>query len=118
MVIARPGKNTSHQCGTSDVREPASILPQVGVGGGIPTPKKPSAAAMMMATPKCVVARMRYGATHWGRIGLAMILNGEDPIARAASTYAISLSDRATARTIRPAKRIRGMAIDTTTAPW
>src|SRR5882762_10923778 len=36
-VMARPGKNASHQGGTRAVIESASMLPQVGVGGGTPT---------------------------------------------------------------------------------
>jgi hypothetical protein len=35
------------------------MLPQVGVGGGMPTPRKPSDASMTMATPRCVVARIK-----------------------------------------------------------
>jgi hypothetical protein len=58
-VMARPGKKASHHGGTSAVMESASMLPQVGVGGGTPTPRKPSAASMTMATPRCVVASTR-----------------------------------------------------------
>jgi len=59
MVIAAPGKSTSHQCGTSPVIASASMLPHVGVGGGTPTPRKPSAASITIATPRWVVARTR-----------------------------------------------------------
>src|SRR5262249_46129045 len=52
-VMASPGKNTSHHDGTRPVIESASILPQVAVGGGTPTPRKPSAASMTIATPRC-----------------------------------------------------------------
>ena len=34
----------------------------------MPAPKNPSAASMMIATPRCVVARIKYGATHCGKI--------------------------------------------------
>src|SRR5437870_2250383 len=58
-VMARPGKKASHHGGTSAVIESASMLPHVGVGGGTPTPRKPSAASMTSAAPRCVVARTR-----------------------------------------------------------
>ena len=57
------------------------MLPQVGVGGGTPTPRKPSAASMTMATPRWVVASTRYGATHWGRTCTAITRSDEAPLA-------------------------------------
>src|SRR5262249_22470915 len=60
MVIASPGNSTSHQGGTRpELRASDSMFPQVGVGGGMPTPRNPREASMMMATPKWVVARIR-----------------------------------------------------------
>ena len=57
MVIATPGNSTSHQGGTMPaLSASASMLPQVGAGGGMPTPRKPSEASMMIATPRWVVA--------------------------------------------------------------
>ena len=59
-VMAAPGNTTSHHGGTRpEFSESASMLPQVGVGGGMPTPRKPSDASMTMATPRWVVARIR-----------------------------------------------------------
>ena len=60
-VIAAPGKQHQppgrDQPGIQRVRP--ACCPRSGVGGGMPTPRKPSAASMMMATPRCVVARIR-----------------------------------------------------------
>src|SRR5947208_218880 len=116
VVWARLGKSTSHHRGTRPVIESASMLPQVGVGGGTPTPRKPSAASMTMATPRCVVASTRYGATHWGRTCRRMMRNAEAPLARPASTYAISRTVIATERITRPPKGMRVMAMATITA--
>src|SRR2546429_3645074 len=58
-VMARPGKKASHHGGTSAGIEAASKLPPGGGGGGTPTPRKPSAASMTIAAPRCVVARTR-----------------------------------------------------------
>ena len=53
MVMATPANSTSHQGGTSPAFKASdSILPQVGVSRGMPTPRNPSAASMMIATPK------------------------------------------------------------------
>ena len=117
-VIAAPGNSTSHHGGTSPAfSESASMLPQVGVGGGMPTPRKPSAASMMIATPRCVVARIKYGATHCGRMCRAIMRICEAPRPRAASTYESSFSDSTTARITRPPNGIRVMAIATITVP-
>ena len=114
--MASPGKKTSHQCGTSDVSDSASILPQVGVGGGMPTPRNPRAASMMMATPRWVVASTRYGARHCGRTWRIITRSDEPPAARAASTYASSRTVSATERITRLPNGIRVMAMATITA--
>jgi hypothetical protein len=60
--------------GDRDVRDyTPSILPQVGVGGGMPTPKKPSDASRIVATPSCAVASTKYGAIHYGTICCTMM---------------------------------------------
>ena len=112
IVIATPGNSTSHHGGTMPAfSASASMLPQVGAGGGIPTPRNPSDASMMIATPRWVVARMRKGATHCGRTWRSMIRDREAPTLRAASTNGISFRESTTDRITRPPKGIRVIAI-------
>jgi hypothetical protein len=115
-VMASPGKSTSHHCGTRPVIASASMLPQVGVGGGTPTPRKPRAASITMATPRCVVANTRYGATHWGSTCRDITRKDEAPAARPASTNGIALTLSATERMTRPPKGTRVIAMATMTA--
>ena len=59
-VMVRPGNTTKGQWGIRTfATAPPIILPQVGVGGGMPTPRKPRDASMTIATPSCAVASTR-----------------------------------------------------------
>ena len=71
---------------------------------------------MTMATPRCVVASTRYGATHWGSTCTAITRSAEAPLARPASTNGISRTVSATERMTRPPKGMRVMAMATMTA--
>ena len=82
----------------------------------MPTPRKPSAASMTIATPRCVLARTRYGAMHWGRTWYVMTRADDAPLARPASTYAISRIESATDRMTRPPNGMRVMAMAMMTA--
>src|SRR5499427_3388906 len=67
IVIATPGNATIHHGGlNASASTPPSMLPQLGVGGGTPTPTKESAASMKIAAPRWPVVMTRNGATHWG----------------------------------------------------
>ena len=55
MVMNSPGKKTSHQNGSRFEAASPSMLPQVGVGGAIPSPMNPRAASISMAMPMLVV---------------------------------------------------------------
>ena len=86
-VMATPGKTTSGQCGIRTLATaPPSIFPQVEVGGGIPTPRKPREDSIIMATPRCAEASTRKGAMHWGAMWRDIIRRLDTPIAWAART--------------------------------
>src|ERR1700730_18644966 len=52
-VMATPGNTTIHHGGLkASARTPPSMLPQLGVGGGTPTPTQLKAASMKMAAPR------------------------------------------------------------------
>ena len=81
MVMAMPGNMTSHQGGLNKLlSSPPSMLPHVGVGGGIPNPRKAE-------------RRFReYGYPKPGACGLP------SPPPSTAGLYAASLSALATRR--------------------
>ena len=62
------------------------MLPQLGVGGGTPTPTKLSAASMKIAAPRCPVVMIRNGATHCGATCRTITRAPDAPSAPAAST--------------------------------
>src|SRR5437879_2452318 len=86
-LIARPGKMARYGA-VSRLRRPSplSIPPQVGVGGGVPRPRKLRAASMTMALPSQTVAMTRIGAKTFGSTWRRTIRAGDAPEASAAST--------------------------------
>ena len=70
---------------------PLSMPPQLGVGAGIPKPRKlKEASAITMAGTRTVNKRITIGII-FGRICLNINLKGEEPIDTAAETYTFSL---------------------------
>jgi len=70
---------------------PLSMPPQLGVGGGIPKPRKLRLASVItIAGTRTVNRRIMIGIT-LGRICRVITLGGEAPIATAAATYTFSL---------------------------
>ena len=67
-VMNTPGTIATWGAKEKAVSALESISPQVGVGGGIPNPKNPSALSVIMATPMRPVAITKYGATQPGTI--------------------------------------------------
>jgi hypothetical protein len=61
--------------------DPLSMPPQVGVGGGMPKPRKLKAASVIMISGTRVVNRIIVGAIRLGRICRIRILLVEQPIA-------------------------------------
>ena len=86
-VIASPGNTTSHQGGLNDsASTPPSMLPQLGVGGGMPMPRKLRPASVVIATPMLAETITRNGAMHCGATWRSRIRSGDAPTVRAAST--------------------------------
>src|SRR6266542_1677494 len=85
VKIASPGKVEIHHCCISS-RPSATIAPHSGVGGTAPSPRKLSAAVMMIALPKSIVISTRIGATEFGSRWRNKIVPSGVPSARAAVT--------------------------------
>src|SRR5262249_37648989 len=56
-VMAMPGIRATHQASASRPRPSGTIVPQVGVGGGMPAPRNDNDASAMMTTPMLSVTR-------------------------------------------------------------
>ena len=91
------------------------MLPQVAVGAGTPTPKKPRDASSTMTPPSWAVTNTNQGARHWGAMCNPMTLTSEAPMALAASMYEFSLTERDTERITRTDNGMRVMAMATIT---
>ena len=85
LKIATPGKVEIHHCWISS-RPSATMAPHSGVGGTAPSPRKLSAAVMMMALPKSIVDNTSAGASAFGRTWRSRIRRSGIPNARAAVT--------------------------------
>ena len=75
--------------------------PRDGLVMGIPSPRKDSAASLMIALATCTVEITRTGDRVLGRICRHMIRKREKPITLAASTYSLRRSASTEARTVR-----------------
>ena len=62
-----------------------NMVPQVGISGETPTPKKDRDASMMMANPSVMVPSTIYEATTLGRMWRSMMRAEPAPMAVAAS---------------------------------
>src|SRR5512137_883812 len=99
--MARPGKIAIH--GAIVICDCAflSILPQVGVGGWTPNPKKLSVDSVRIADPTRSVAETMMGLAAFGKMCRHMIRKLRVPLIRAASTNSFALSDKNCPRTNR-----------------
>ena len=72
-TIIMPGKNSSHDARVMKVRDSASMLPQLGMSGGAPSPRKSSDAAPSCAKANTKLACTSSGETRFGRMCLTAI---------------------------------------------
>ncbi|MOA52479.1 hypothetical protein D3C78_1757820 [compost metagenome] len=84
-------------------RAAASILPQVGAGGGTPRPRKLNALSARMTQPNMEVASTTRGATQLGRMCANTVRRPELPMTAEASMYSFSRSESTEPRTTRTA---------------
>src|ERR1022692_271801 len=77
------------------------MLPQLGVGSGMPMPRKDKVASKMTAVGMYKVASTSTGPSRLGRMSMNMIRHGPAPSDLAASMYSFSLSDSVWPRTMR-----------------
>src|SRR5437879_2198014 len=97
----RPGNTIIHQATVKMAPASDSILPQDGVVGGTPIPRKDSAASNRMLFGMIKVVNTRTGAATFGRMSRVMILRLLAPAAAAASTNSFSRSRRTSPLTSR-----------------
>src|SRR5262249_18484683 len=90
-VMARPGKREYHHAEFMYCRPSATIAPQVGVGGGIPAPRKLKIASVMITHPTCRVSITTNVLATLGKMCHAMMQRLEVPIVCEALTKSRSL---------------------------
>ena len=83
--MAMPGNAASHQAMRMSLAPCVNMVPQVGISGGTPTPRKDRDASMMMANPSVMVPSTIYEATTLGRIVAQHMRAEPAPMALAAS---------------------------------
>ena len=81
--IITPGGTTSHQARTKYEAPFVSMLPQLGVGGTMPRPRKLRADSSRMIAPISIAARMKMRGRTFGRMCRNMIRRSRAPIVRA-----------------------------------
>src|SRR6185295_9846275 len=97
-------------------RPSAMMLPQVGVSGGIPTPRNDRIASTRIAEATMYVACTISGGSVFGRMWRITSGRVGVPTEIAASTYGSSRTESTIARTSRTTRGISGMTIATITA--
>jgi hypothetical protein len=90
--MANPGNIQSHHAETIYDLPSATIEPQAGVGGGIPTPRKLRDASRMITVPTWRVARTIREPATFGKMCLSMMLPLEHPAVLARSTKSLPLT--------------------------
>src|SRR5262249_19033512 len=78
-VMARPGISATHQASAMRPRPSEIIRPQVGVGGGMPAPRKESDASAMITTPMLSVTSTMKVLSTLRRMGVSMMRGAEQP---------------------------------------
>src|SRR5580658_4271738 len=80
------GKNTMYGLTCHSARPSAMMLPQLGMIGGVPAPRKDNVASVIIAEAQMNVACTISGASVLGRMCFQMITGSRVPDAIAAST--------------------------------
>src|SRR6185312_16830079 len=102
MVMQRPGASASHGARYMNERpEPDSMPPQVGAGGGTPSPRNDSPDSARITTPTRVVNRTMMGGSTLGRMWCQRMRGVEAPIDWAACTYMFSRTETTAERIMR-----------------
>src|ERR1019366_5149718 len=112
-VIAMPGMIDTHQASAIRPRPSEIISPQVGVGGGMPAPRKLSEASAMTTTPMLRVTSTMNVFNTFGRICVNMIRGDEQPRTWASATksrcFSASTSPRMTRAKLAQSSRLMAM---------
>ncbi len=99
QVMARPGAMQSQGAMRKVLCSSRSIMPHSGTSGWPVNPRNASPAASRTALPSVSVVNTRIRPAQFGRISNAAMRQRPAPVARAAKTYSLALSDRNAART-------------------
>ena len=95
------GISATHQASVSRPRPSEIIRPQVGVGGGMPAPRKDSVASAMITTPMLSVTSTMKVLSTLGRMWVSMMRSGEQPRTSASATKSRCLSASTSPRMMR-----------------
>src|SRR6185503_2028082 len=112
-VIASPGIRETHHASAMRPRPSETIRPQVGVGGGMPAPRKLSAASAKITTPMLSVSRTMNVLSTFGRMCVSIMRTSEHPRTLARATKSRCFKASTSPRMIRAkgAQSSRLMAI-------
>ena len=95
--MATPGAAAYHHASGRNSRDSAIVRPHSGVGGGGPSPRKPSAAAVRIVNPMPIDARTMMGEAMFGSTCSTVSRHGEAPRAVVLSTNTSFWSARVSA---------------------
>src|SRR5262245_9140014 len=95
--MATPGAAAYHQASGRNSRDSAMVRPHSGVGGGGPSPRKPSAAAVRMVKPMPMDERTMIGEAMFGSTCSTVSRHGDAPRAAVLSTKTSFWIDRVSA---------------------
>jgi hypothetical protein len=101
IMMAKPGNAVTHGAVRANALPAEMRPPHSGAGGGTPKPMKDSPAAAVMVIPSPVVIVTMIGDIAFGKTSEKMIRKLEIPIARAASTNSLFLTESTAALVIR-----------------
>ncbi len=96
-----PGISDTHHASAMRPRPSDTISPQVGVGGGMPAPRKLSDASAMITTPIFSVTSTMKVFSTFGRMCVSMMRAEEQPRTLASATKSRCFNDSTSPRITR-----------------
>jgi hypothetical protein len=105
-MIASPGNSTTQKAWCAYCWLPATIVPQVGISGGTPTPRNDRPASARIAYAKMNDTCTRIGDIRFGNMCRHRMREVRTPSARTASTKSSSRTTSVEARTTRATRGV------------
>ena len=111
MPMAADGAISSQGLSSITFRAAETMLPQEGVGGCAPRPRKDNPVSIKMAKPRLSDVWTRIGAATFGRMAVRRMRPSPAPTTRAACTYSLSRTARVAPKTTRTKRGMYTMAM-------